>query len=61
MNQFPSLRKIDQVHSVHANSWLKRLCVAACLSGVSASRGSVLAGTFIMQRLWVYVQCMVWH
>src|SRR3984957_6764733 len=63
MNQFPSIRKLDQaiLYSLELASSLSVLLLAFGLIASMANvltKGSVLSDNLIMQRVWAWTQCI---
>jgi hypothetical protein len=63
MNQFPSIRKLDQaiLYSLELTSSLSVLLLAFGLIASMANvltKGSVLSNNIIMQRIWAWTQCI---
>src|SRR5258707_4640460 len=63
MNQFPSIRKLDQaiLYSLELASSLSVLLLAFGLIASMANvltKGSVLSDNIIMQRVWAWTQCI---
>src|SRR6516162_6187808 len=63
MNQFPSIRKLDQaiLYSLELASSLSVLLLAFGLIASMANvltKGSVLSDNLLMQRIWAWTQCI---
>src|SRR5215472_4028236 len=63
MNQFPSIRKLDQaiLYTLELASGLSVLLLAFGLIASMANvltKGSVLTDNLIMQRIWAWTQCI---